>query len=86
MTYRVDFTSAVSRQIRKLPKPARIRVLDAAAVLQNDPRLPGARNLVGEDTAWRIRVGEYRLIYDIIDRALTVTVVRVGHRRDVYDR
>jgi mRNA interferase RelE/StbE len=42
--------------------------------------------LVGEETAWRIRVGDYRVIYDVFDDALTVTVIRAAHRREVYSR
>lgn len=86
MTYRVEFTTAAARQIKKCPRPARERVLDAIAGLAEDPRPPGARKLVGEQDAWRLRVGDYRVIYEVLDQALTVTVVRAGHRREVYDR
>ena len=86
MSYRVDFTTAAARQVKKLPRPARDRILDAIEDLADDPRPHGARKLVGEQTAWRIRVGDYRVIYDILDTELTVTVVRAAHRREVYDR
>lgn len=82
--YAVEFTSAAARQVRKLSRPAQVRVLGAIELLGTDPRLPGARKLAGEATAWRMRVGEYRVIYDVFDRSLIVTVVRVGHRREVY--
>jgi mRNA interferase RelE/StbE len=84
VAYQVDFTTAAARQVRKLPKPARTRLLAAVAALANDPRPSGARKLVGEATAWRVRIGDYRVIYDVFDQTLTVTVVRAGHRRDVY--
>lgn len=86
MTYRVEFTVGAARQIKRLPRPAQIRVLDAIALLGSEPRPRGCRKLAGEDLAWRIRVGEYRVIYEVLDSALTVTVVRSGHRREVYDR
>ena len=86
MSYRVDFTTAAARQVKKLPRPARDRVLDAVDDLGEDPRPHGAKKLVGEDTAWRIRVGDYRVIYDIFDGELTVTVIRAAHRREVYNR
>lgn len=86
MSYRVEFTTAAARQVKKLPRPARDRVLDAIEDLSEDPRPHGAKKLVGEETAWRIRVGDYRVIYDIFDAEVTVTVVRAGHRREVYDR
>ncbi len=86
MSYRVEFTTAAARQVKKLPRPARDRLLTAIEGLQDDPRPHGAKKLVGEQTAWRIRVGDYRVIYDVLDAELVVTVVRAGHRRDVYDR
>ncbi|MGJ3510152.1 type II toxin-antitoxin system RelE family toxin [Enemella sp. A6] len=85
MTYRVEFTAAAARQIKKLPRVARDRVLDSIEELTEDPRPRGSKKLVGEKTAWRIRVGDYRVIYDVFDTELTVTVVRAGHRRDVYE-
>ena len=86
MSYRVEFTTAAARQVRKLTRPARDRVLEAISGLREDPRPPAAKKLVGEQTAWRIRIGDYRVIYDVFDGELVVTVVRAGHRRDVYDR
>lgn len=84
MTYAVEFTSAAARQVKKLPRPARDRVVDAIRDLADDPRPAGATKLTGEQTAWRIRIGTYRVIYEIEDAALIVTVVRAAHRRDVY--
>lgn len=86
MTYSVEFTAAAARQVRKLPRPARDRVLDAIDGLADSPRPRGAKKLVGEQTAWRIRIGDYRVIYDVFDAELTVSVVRAAHRREVYDR
>lgn len=86
MSYRVDFTTAAARQVKKLPRPARDRVLDAVDDLGENPRPHGAKKLVGEDTAWRIRVGDYRVIYDIFDEELRVTVIRAAHRREVHNR
>ena len=86
MTYRVEFTTAAAREVRKLPRPIRDRILDAVEDLANDPRPRAAKKLAGEQTAWRIRVGDYRVIYDLSDAELTVTVVRAAHRREVYDR
>lgn len=84
MRYGINFTTAAARQVKKLPRPARDRVLAVVEGLAEDPRPHGATKLVGERTAWRIRVGDYRVIYDIFDAELTVTVVRAGHRREVY--
>lgn len=84
MSYQVEFTSAAAKQIRKLQRPVRERLLDAIEDLQDDPRPHGARKLVGEAIAWRIRVGDYRVIYEVVDENLVVTVIRAAHRREVY--
>lgn len=86
MSYRVEFTAAAARQVRKLPRPARDRVLDAIEDLGEDPRPHGAKNLVGEQTAWRVRIGDHRVIYDVFDSELAVSAVRAAHRREVCDR
>ncbi|MEW6871259.1 type II toxin-antitoxin system RelE/ParE family toxin [Trueperella pyogenes] len=83
MRYHVEFTSAAARQVKKLSRPTRERVLSAAEALAANPRPQGSRKLVGEQRAWRIRIGEYRIIYEIFDDSLTVTVVRAAHRREV---
>lgn len=82
--YRVEFTSAAARQVRKLPREHRARVQARVRELASDPRPTGAIKLAGETTAWRTRIGDYRVIYDIFDDVLVVTVVAVGHRREVY--
>jgi mRNA interferase RelE/StbE len=71
--------------LRKLDPQAAGRVRAAIALLADDPRPPAARRLRGRP-AWRVRVGDYRIIYTIEDAVLLVVVVAVGHRRDVYDR
>ncbi|PWJ49584.1 mRNA interferase RelE/StbE [Quadrisphaera granulorum] len=86
MGYRLNFTSSAAREVKKLPGPARDRVLIAIEDLAEDPRPHGAKRLVSTDAAWRIRVGDYRVIYEVVDEVLTVTVIRAGHRREVYDR
>lgn len=85
MTYRVEFTTGAARQVRKLPRSVRDRLLDAIEDLEDDPRPHGVKKLAGQKTAWRIRIGEYRVIYDIFDSELLVTVVRAAHRREAYN-
>ncbi|WP_353987205.1 type II toxin-antitoxin system RelE family toxin [Ruicaihuangia caeni] len=83
--YRVEFTTAAAKELRKLDTGIRRRILLAIAVLQGDPRPDGCKKLVGESNAWRIRVGDYRVLYEVLDDVLVVTVVRVAHRREVYE-
>jgi mRNA interferase RelE/StbE len=84
VTYLVEFTAGAWRAIKKLPRAARARILVAAETLADEPRPPGAVKLVGEAAAWRIRVGDYRLIYEVEDEYLLVTVIRAAHRREAY--
>jgi mRNA interferase RelE/StbE len=83
--YSVELTSAAAKQVRKLDAAARARVLRALTGLADEPRPSGVKKLVGTDNAWRIRVGDYRVIYEIDDGIVVVVVFRVAHRRDVYD-
>ena len=86
MTYEVRLAPAAVRQLRKLDPPGRRRVQAAIDLLAEEPRPPGARQLVGGAGAWRVRTGDFRIIYDIRDGELLVLVIKVGHRRDVYER
>lgn len=83
MTYEVRIDTAAARQIRKLPPDIQRRLTTAIGALASDPRPHGCTKLTGRD-AWRIRVGDYRIIYEINDRQLQVMVVRAAHRREVY--
>src|SRR3954468_13820687 len=81
--YRVIISKSVQKQLKILPNNIRGRILARLSNLESDPRPPDVKKLKGRD-AWRVRVGDYRVIYDIHDRELQVIVVTVGHRRDVY--
>ena len=83
--YRIELRPAAARALRKLDPQVRRRVQGAIAMLAQDPRPPGARALQGRP-GLRVRVGDYRIIYTVEDDVLLVVVVRLGHRRDVYDR
>ncbi len=82
---RIELRPAAARSLRKLDPRVRRRVQGAIALLAHDPRPPGARALQGR-TGLRVRVGDYRIIYAVEDDVLLVVVVRLGHRRDVYDQ
>lgn len=62
----------------------REELVGAIRCLATNPRPAGCQKLSGADNLWRIRRGDYRVIYELLDRVLTVTVIRIGHRRDVY--
>jgi mRNA interferase RelE/StbE len=69
--------------VASLEKPLRRRILAAIDALADDPQPPGCKKLVGQD-GWRIRVGDYRILYELHDRVLLVIVVDIGHRGEIY--
>jgi mRNA interferase RelE/StbE len=82
--YALQFRPAAVRQLRKLPRDTQRRLRAATEALCHQPRPRGAVKLAGIDDLWRIRVGNIRVIYTVIDEALVVVVVRVANRREVY--
>lgn len=84
MSYRVELTAAAAKQLQKLEPGIRRRIEAALASLRDDPRPAGVKKLAGEDNAWRIRVGDYRAIYEIYDDVVVIVVFRVAHRRHAY--
>jgi mRNA interferase RelE/StbE len=84
--YRVVLTPAADRQLAKLPRPAREMVAAVLVTLGTNPRPAGCVTRVGSDDLWRIRVRQYRVIYQILDAELIVTIVKVGDRKNVYLR
>jgi mRNA interferase RelE/StbE len=82
--YAVQVDQAALRQLRKLDPQARHRVAAAIELLSDNPRPPGAKKLLGGEGEWRVRTGDYRIIYEIHDNVLIVLVVAVGNRRDIY--
>ena len=82
--YKIDLTSSAAREIRKLDRVAKDRVLRTIDILREDPHPPAATRLVGGNGLWRVRTGDYRIIYRIEDDRMVVVVVRAGHRKGVY--
>lgn len=83
MTYAVSILRRAQRELEDLPREMFPRLADALRALADEPRPPGCRKLAGRN-AWRIRVGRFRVLYEVDDRTRRVLVVHVDHRRDVY--
>lgn len=81
---RVAFHPDVYKQLQRLSRPAFAAALNAVIALLPDPRPAGVKKLAGSGSDWRIRVGEYRILYEVDDPADTLTVFRVAHRREAY--
>ncbi|BAH51836.1 MAG TPA: type II toxin-antitoxin system RelE/ParE family toxin [Mycobacterium sp.] len=86
MIYEVSLTPAAARQLRKFDPQVRRRVQAAIELLATEPRPPAATRLVGGNGEWRVRTGDYRIVYEIVDERLLVLVLTVGHRREIYQR
>jgi mRNA interferase RelE/StbE len=86
MTYAVTLAPTAARLLRKFDPQVRRRLQAAIELLATDPRPPAATQLVGGGGEWRVRTGDYRIIYEIHEAQLVVLVLRLGHRRDVYRR
>ena len=84
-TYRIELRPAAARALRKLDPVVRPRIQGAIGLLADDPRPPASRPLRGRP-GYRVRVGDYRIIYTVADDVLLIAVVTLGHRREVYDR
>jgi mRNA interferase RelE/StbE len=82
--HRVEIGARARRALERLDPPVRTRVLGAVAALAETPRPSGAKPLRGEPGLLRIRVGDWRVVYTVLDERLLVLIVRVGHRRDVW--
>ena len=84
MAYDVRFAPKAEKALGKLDRPIAQRIADAVTALAEEPRPAGCKKLSGEDGTYRIRVGDYRVLYSIDDGELTVLVVDMAHRREVY--
>jgi mRNA interferase RelE/StbE len=84
MAFRIELTKTAERDLTAVPKPM-LKRLDACILgLADDPLPPGVKKLKNSDGLYRVRVSEYRVIYRIEQAILTVLVVKIGHRREVY--
>jgi len=83
VTYTIEILRCAQKRLAKIEKEDRKRIIEAIRALANDPRPAGSKKLSGRP-AWRIRIGRYRVIYEVHDQQLLVLVVAVGHRREVY--
>ena len=83
-SYRVALTASAEKELQGLPSKVVTRIMPHLEKLEASPRPPGCKKLKGADKEWRIRVGDYRIVYEIDDAAKTVDVTRIAHRREVY--
>ncbi len=84
--YRVEIARRATKALAGLPRQEQQRVRAAIDLLVDNSRPPGCTKLTGEDNTYRVRVGVYRIVYEVFDDRLVIHVVRIGRRRDIYKR
>ena len=82
-SYRLRIKPSAARELEDVPRKDLRRLVARMRELAGQPRPPGAEKMSGHDL-YRVRQGNYRILYEIMDRDLTVTVIKIGHRREVY--
>lgn len=82
--YKVEIKESALKSLSALPLRQQLRIRQKIDALAGNPYPPGHRKLKGEDCSYRIRVGDYRVVYDVLNDTVIVLVLRIGHRKDVY--
>jgi mRNA interferase RelE/StbE len=83
-TFQIEWKSSALHELKRLDRQIIPRILVAVEVLASNPFPPGVKKLHGGESAYRIRIGDYRVIYQVFSNRLVIEVVRVRHRKDVY--
>jgi len=84
-SYQVLLSKAARKQLTILPVFIHNKIIEDVTSLSEIPRPAGCKKLKGQKNAWRIRIGDYRVIYEIEDRQLRILVIAIGHRKDIYE-
>lgn len=84
MAFRIEWKKSTKKDLRKLPAAAVDAILLAVEALAEEPFPPGVDKLAGSECAYRIRVGDYRVVYEVVKAAELVEIQRVRHRKDAY--
>ncbi|HJN49370.1 MAG: type II toxin-antitoxin system RelE/ParE family toxin [Pseudomonadales bacterium] len=82
--YEIEVSATAEKQLRRLNQADQIRILTRVTGLSDEPRPVGSRKLRGYEDIYRIRIGDYRVLYSVEDDRLIIIVLKVGHRRGVY--
>lgn len=83
-SYQIEFRGSAERELHRIDPQMISKIVAAVRALADEPRPPGTRKLAGSEQAYRIRVGDYRVVYTVDDRHRIVSVDRVRHRKDAY--
>jgi mRNA interferase RelE/StbE len=84
VSYAVSIRRSAQKELESIPSPFFEKIEESMLALGNSPRPTGCKMLKGAEKSWRIRIGNYRLVYEIDDTARAITVIKIAHRSDVY--
>ena len=85
-SFKLLFKASAEKELRRIPKPYLGKIIEKIEGLSREPRPPGVQMLRGDERYYRLRQGDYRIIYEINHASSEITIIKVGHRREVYDR
>lgn len=81
--YKIEVKRSAEKELKKIPKKELIKIIDQIGSLANNPRPAGSKKLTNQEK-YRIRIGNYRVLYYIEDEILTIFIIKVGHRKEIY--
>lgn len=84
MRYSIEFKQSAKKELAQLPRPMAEKVLERICSLADNPRPDGCKKLAGSAHSYRIRINDYRVVYTIIDKQLIIQVIKIGHRKNIY--
>lgn len=86
VSYKIEWKHSAKKELRKLEKAVTLRIINAVEDLASEPRSKGSRKLQGSEHLYRVRVGDYRVVYAIKNKVLLIEVIRIGHSEDIYKK
>lgn len=84
ISYKVEWKKSAVKELRSLDKPVIQKIIAAVEKLSENPFEEGVKKLVGSNQTYRKRVGDYRIIYEVVFNRLIIEIIKVGHRKDIY--
>ena len=84
--YKIEIIASAEKSLKKIPKKDILKIVEAIQILSITPFPEGCRKLKGEEDVYRVRQGNYRIIYEVIEKKLIVLVLKIGHRKDIYKK
>lgn len=85
-SYRIKWRPSTKKDLKRISKSEALKIIEAVEALSVNPRPSGVKKLFGSEFTYRIRKGNYRIIYEIHDETIVIEVVKVGHRKDIYSK